>query len=51
MASGSGFGERLHHRAGFDLAEGRGLLGDELDAGLRLGEQLLERCGADWPYS
>src|SRR6185503_2999412 len=39
------FGQRLDHRAGFDLAEGRGLLGDELDARLRLAEQPLERCG------
>jgi hypothetical protein len=38
-------GERLDHRAGVDLAEGRGLLGDELGVGLRLPEELLERRG------
>src|SRR5687768_3469212 len=39
---GPRLGERLHHRAGLDLAERRRLLGDELDAGLGLREQLLE---------
>ena len=39
---GLGVGQRLHHRAGVDLAERRRLLGDELDVGLRLLQQLLE---------
>src|SRR6185436_410770 len=38
-------GKRLDYGTGLDLAEGRGLLGDELDAGLRLGEEPLERGG------
>src|SRR5687768_850850 len=40
-----GLGQRLDHRTSLDLAERRCLLGDELDARLRLGEQLLERGG------
>ena len=40
---GLGVGQRLRHRAGIDLAERRRLLGDELDVGLLLLEELLER--------
>ena len=39
---GLGVCERLRDRAGVDLAQRRRLLGDELHARLRLGEQLLE---------
>ena len=42
---GFGVDQRLHHGAGVDLAQRRGLLADELHAGLGLGHQFLERSG------